>query len=30
VNPTRVVPKGPVVDFTAPHNRASLNMENIA
>jgi putative glutathione S-transferase len=30
VNPTRVVPKGPVVDFTAPHNRSSLNMENIA
>jgi putative glutathione S-transferase len=21
INPSRVVPKGPVVDFTAPHNR---------
>lgn len=30
VNPTRVVPKGPVVDFAAPHNRASLNKENTA
>ncbi len=27
VNPTRVVPKGPVVDYAAPHNRAALNKE---
>lgn len=30
VNPTRVVPKGPVVDYAAPHNRASLNKEALA
>jgi putative glutathione S-transferase len=22
INPTRIVPKGPAIDFTAPHNRA--------
>ncbi len=27
VNPTRVVPKGPDVDYAAPHDRASLNKE---
>lgn len=30
VNPTRVVPKGPVVDYATPHNRASLNKEALA
>jgi len=25
VNPTRVVPMGPVIDYTAPHDRARLN-----
>jgi glutathionyl-hydroquinone reductase len=24
INPTRIVPKGPAIDFTASHNRASL------
>ena len=24
INPTRIVPKGPDVDFTAPHNRDRL------
>ncbi|WOT03810.1 glutathione S-transferase family protein [Shewanella youngdeokensis] len=24
INPTRIVPKGPVLDFTAPHNRQHL------
>ena len=24
INPTAVVPTGPVIDYTAPHNRASL------
>jgi len=24
INPTRIVPKGPVVDWTAPHDRARL------
>ena len=28
VNPTGVVPVGPEVDFTAPHNRATLSIEN--
>ncbi|AZV78698.1 glutathione S-transferase family protein [Parasedimentitalea marina] len=28
VNPTRVVPMGPAVDFSAPHNRADFNKEN--
>lgn len=28
VNPTRVVPMGPVIDFTAPHERAQLSKEN--
>ena len=28
VNPTRVVPKGPVIDFSAPHDRAQLSKEN--
>lgn len=27
VNPTRVVPKGPLVDYAAPHNRAALSKE---
>ena len=27
VNPTRVVPMGPVVDYAAPHGRAGLNQE---
>jgi putative glutathione S-transferase len=30
VNPTRVVPKGPIVDYAAPHNRTSLNKEKSA
>ncbi len=25
VNPTRVVPMGPEIDYTAPHDRARLN-----
>ncbi len=25
INPTRIVPKGPVIDFDAPHNRLHLN-----
>jgi putative glutathione S-transferase len=28
VNPTRVVPMGPVVDYAAPHDRAQLSKEN--
>lgn len=28
VNPTRVVPLGPIVDFTAPHDRADLSKES--
>jgi putative glutathione S-transferase len=28
VNPTRVVPMGPVVDYAAPHDRAQLCQEN--
>ena len=24
INPTRIVPKGPEIDFTAPHGRAQL------
>ena len=24
VNPTRIVPKGPLIDFAAPHDRARL------
>ena len=24
VNPTRIVPVGPAIDFTAPHNRAHM------
>lgn len=28
VNPTRVVPMGPVVDYAAPHDRAQLSQEN--
>lgn len=24
VNPTRIVPKGPIIDFAAPHNRSQL------
>ena len=24
INPTRVVPKGPEIDFTTPHNRGEL------
>ena len=27
VNPTRVVPVGPIVDYTAPHDRARLSGE---
>ena len=22
INPTRIIPKGPAIDFTLPHNRA--------
>jgi glutathionyl-hydroquinone reductase len=25
INPTRIVPKGPVLDFTEPHGRAGLS-----
>jgi putative glutathione S-transferase len=25
INPTRIVPKGPAIDFSAPHNRARLS-----
>jgi glutathionyl-hydroquinone reductase len=28
VNPTRIVPKGPNIDFEAPHNRDSLSEKN--
>ena len=28
VNPTRIVPKGPALDFTAPHNRDRFNNNN--
>jgi putative glutathione S-transferase len=27
VNPTRIVPKGPMIDFDAPHNRSHLSKE---
>jgi putative glutathione S-transferase len=25
INPTRIVPKGPVLDFTEPHDRARFS-----
>ena len=25
INPSRIVPAGPIIDYSAPHNRASLN-----
>jgi putative glutathione S-transferase len=25
INPTRIVPKGPAIDFSAPHDRARLS-----
>ncbi len=25
INPTRIVPKGPILDFTEPHDRVSLS-----
>ncbi|MDQ2743495.1 MAG: glutathione S-transferase family protein, partial [Chloroflexota bacterium] len=25
INPTRIVPKGPAMDWTAPHHRARLS-----
>ncbi len=28
VNPTRIVPKGPILDFSVPHNRNRINQEN--
>jgi putative glutathione S-transferase len=27
INPAGIVPKGPVIDFTAPHDRARLPLE---
>lgn len=30
INPTRIVPRGPVLDFTAPHDRTRFERETVA